>query len=148
VFFRTSSLVRPASSAKTEEIEVIWRDEEALSRARHLLEDLARPFAPSSRFVQLMRPGETIIVNNRRVVHGRTPYVDPRSGTGRVLSRKWFAPTWQDAVHRHAPSMEVDARFARLFPERFSNDRLCGDWHYDSEQDENILVASRTQANP
>jgi hypothetical protein len=148
VFFRTSSLVRPASSKKTEEIAVTWRDLEALSRAQRLLEDLARPFAPSSRFVQLMRPGETIIINNRHVVHGRTPYVDPGSGTGRVLSRKWFAPTQQDAVHRHAPSVEVDARFARLFPDAFSTDRLRGDWHYDPEHDENILVASRNEVSP
>ena len=75
------------------EIAVTWRRLEALSRAQRLLEMLTRPLAPASRFVQLTRPGETIIVNNRHVVHGRTPYIDPVTGPGRVLARKWFVPS-------------------------------------------------------
>jgi Taurine catabolism dioxygenase TauD, TfdA family len=143
VFFRANSQINSATSKETGEIEVTWRRLEALSRAQRLLELLTKPLAPGSRFVQLMRPGETIIVNNRHVVHGRTPYLDPVTGPGRVLARKWFVPSERDAVHCHAPAVEIDPRFARFFPKQFSADRTRGDWHYDADLDDNVLVAPR-----
>jgi hypothetical protein len=131
VFFRVS----------TGEYRMSWREDDALDRAREFLTEAAGPFGPSSRFVHLATPGETVIVDNRHVVHGRTPFVDHPHGDGRVLARKWFVPTEADSGYRHVPAIHVDRRWASLFPEHFSSDQLTGEWHYDSEADVNRRVA-------
>lgn len=131
VFFRVS----------TGEYQISWRKDQSLDRARAVLERLCAPFGPDSRFVHLMRPGDTVIIRNQQVAHGRTPFIDPPSGLGRVLARKWFVPTKDDASYRHVPGMIIDARWAMLFPERFTGQAIEGDWHYDAGIDMNVRIA-------
>ncbi len=131
VFFRVT----------TGEYRIEWRRHDALRRARLLLERLAQPFAPHSRFVHLVRPGETVVIDNRHVVHGRTPFIDPPNERGRVLARKWFVANEGDAIYRHVPAVCVDERWAQFFPQQFAPDRLVGDWHYDETTDENVRVS-------
>jgi Taurine catabolism dioxygenase TauD, TfdA family len=129
VFFRIAS----------GEYVIEWRDHPALARARDILERVCAPFAPGSRFVQLMRPGDTVVINNRHVVHGRTAFIDPPDG-GRVLARKWFVERAEDAVYRHVPGMAVHPRWAELFPQRFCGEAIEGEWHYDATAARNIKI--------
>jgi hypothetical protein len=122
----------------TGEYQIQWKHHDGLNRARSLLERLARPFAPRSEFVHLVRPGETVVIDNQHVIHGRTPFVNPIEGPGRVLARKWFVPNESDSEYRHVPVVDVDRRWSRYFPEQFSANRLTGEWHYDQELDENV----------
>ena len=132
----------------TGEYRISWRPLEALDRARSILERLTRPFAPQSRFAHLMRPGETVIADNRHVVHGRTPFWDPLEGPGRVLARKWLVSEAADAAYRHVPAIYVDARWAQLLPDIFAEDRLTGDWHYDAQSGENVRSGDLTVGQP
>ena len=75
------------------EYVITWRSHPALLRAKEILERLCAPFATDSRFVHLMRPGELVLIDNRHVAHGRTRFIDPDDGSGRILARKWFVPT-------------------------------------------------------
>jgi Taurine catabolism dioxygenase TauD, TfdA family len=124
----------------TGEYQIEWRDLDSLHRAQLLLERLSSPFAPGSQFVHLMQPGETIVIDNRHVVHGRTPFVDRPGGPGRVLARKWFVADRHDTNYRHVPSVYVDARWSGLYPEQFSEERLTGDWHFDQRSGENAKL--------
>jgi len=124
----------------TGEYRIEWRNFEPLNRARAVLERLAQPFGPHSRFVHLMRPGETIILDNMHVIHGRTPFVDPHDTIGRVLARKWFVRDQSDTAYKHVPSVHVHERWARLFPEQFASEQLSGEWHYDASLDLNVPV--------
>src|SRR5262249_19689022 len=56
----------------TGEYRIEWREEAALGRAKAVLERLCSPFGPDSRFVHLVRAGETVVIANQRVAHGRT----------------------------------------------------------------------------
>lgn len=130
VFFRVT----------TGEYHIEWRQEAAVGRARAVLERICSPFGPDSRFVHLMHVGETIVIANQRVVHGRTPFVDPQYGTGRVLARKWFVAAKEDAVYRHVPGIVVDQRWADLFPDRFTGEAVEGEWHYEADQGVNKRI--------
>jgi len=130
VFFRVS----------TGEYQMTWRRDPPLDRARAVLEALCAPFGPGSRFVHLMRPGDTVLICNQQVAHGRTSFIDPPSGTGRVLARKWLVPTQDDAFYRHVPGMIIDERWASLFPNRFTGDAVTGDWRYDSVLGTNVRI--------
>jgi hypothetical protein len=135
-FFRVSS----------GEYRITWRaDIPSLARARELLLKLAQPFAPSSTFVHLMHPGEGVIIRNTQVVHSRTPFEDDVYGTKRVLARKWFVPTPSDQQYKHVPGMNVHPRYAKLFPELFAPELLQGEWHYDPQTDDNVLVTTADQ---
>jgi len=130
VFFRVT----------TGEYLITWRDQPALQRARALHDRVCAPFGPDSRFVHFMRPGESVVIDNRQVAHGRTDFLDPPGRTGRVLARKWFVPTPADAVYRHVPGIEVQREWAAIFPERFSGDAIMGEWHYDPQREENVRI--------
>lgn len=130
VFFRIAS----------GEYRISWREHPALDRARRVLEEAAAPFGPGSRFVHFMRPGDTVLVDNAHVVHGRTPFLDPPDG-GRVLARKWYVPRAGDAVYRHVPGMALHEEWAGLFPDRFRGQAVEGEWHYAQEQDRNVRIA-------
>lgn len=123
------------------EYRIIWREGDWVDRARRFLTAHTQPFAPSSQFVHLVRQGETVLIDNRRMIHGRTPFTNPKNSVGRVLARKWFVPTETDAVYRHVPAVEVDHRYAAIFPEIFADSRLNGDWHYDATLDANIKLS-------
>jgi len=123
------------------EYRIEWRsDVEALRRARALLVRLAQPFAPSSTFAHLMGRGEGVILRNTQIVHSRTPFVDGVYGTSRVLARKWFVPTPNDAHYKHVPGMNVYPSYARLFPEYFAPELLEGEWHFDPAAGGNVRV--------
>jgi hypothetical protein len=124
----------------TGEYEISWRNDPAVGRARAILDRLCAPLGPDSRFVHLMRLGDTVIIVNQLVAHGRTPFIDPPDGSGRVLARKWFVPTEDDAVYRHVPGMVVDERWAALFPTRFTGDAIEGEWHFDGSRGENVRI--------
>jgi hypothetical protein len=124
----------------TGEYQISWRNDPAVGRARAVLDRLCAPFGPDSRFVHLMRPGDTVVIGNQRVAHGRTPFVDPPNGMGRVLARKWFVPTEDDAVYRHVPGMVVDARWASAFPSRFTGEAVEGEWHFDASRGVNVQI--------
>lgn len=130
VFFRIAS----------GEYVIEWRDHPALARARAVLERACAPFAPGTQFAHLMRPGDTIIIHNAHVVHGRTAFVDPREG-GRVLARKWYVSSPQDAVYRHVPGIAVHERWGRLFPDQFCGKAIEGEWHYDATLGRNLKAA-------
>lgn len=129
VFFRISS----------GEYRMTWRDLPALNRAQEFLRAVCAPFGPGSKFVHLMRPGETVVVDNSQVVHGRTSFTDPPDG-GRVLARKWFVQTSDDSDYRHVPGIAIDDRWAHLFPEHFSGDAITGEWHFDERIGMNVRV--------
>jgi len=131
IFFRVSS----------GEYLISWRNHPALDRARQLLDRLSEPFAPGSRFVHFMRPGDTAIIDNRHVIHGRTEFVDPPAGQGRVLARKWFVPTAADAIYRHVPGIEIHAQWGSVFPHLFSGPAIEGEWHYDAELGSNVRTS-------
>lgn len=131
VFFRVT----------TGEYRIVWRDHPALARARKFLERMATPFAPQSTFVHFMHPGETAIVANRQVVHGRTEFIEPLTGIGRTLARKWFVERPEHAAYRHVPGMAVHHDWASLFPERFIGEAVQGEWHYDAAQEKNLKIA-------
>ena len=120
------------------EYVITWRNHPALLRAKAILERLCAPFAADSRFVHLMRPGELVLIDNRHVAHGRTRFIDPDDGSGRILARKWFVPTLSDAVYRHVPGIAVHPKYACLFPEQFSGAALTGEWHFDAGVSNNI----------
>lgn len=124
----------------TGEYHIEWRDDPAVSRARTVLERLCVPFGPDSRFVHMARIGETVVIANQQVAHGRTPFVDPPDSVGRVLARKWFVLTEGDAVYRHVPGMIIDERWATLFPERFTGAAVEGEWHFDADRGLNVRV--------
>lgn len=129
VFFRVT----------TGEYQITWRAHPDVQRAAALLNRLTEPFGPSSTFVHLMRSGDAVIIHNRQVVHGRTPFIDPSDGLGRVLARKWFVPTQEDAVYRHVPGMEVAEPWASMF-DRFQGTALVGEWHYNQSTQRNEQV--------
>jgi hypothetical protein len=129
VFFRIAS----------GEYQISWKEGDSdLARAREHLLRLGTPFAPDSCFVHMMRRGEGVLMRNRQVVHSRTPFADDVDGSQRVLARKWFVSKRNEARYKHVPGMNVAARYACLFPEYFREELLDGDWHYDSELDENL----------
>lgn len=125
----------------TGEYRIEWRPDPALERARGILERICAPFGPDSRFVHLTGIGDTVVIANQQVVHGRTAFIDPPGHTGRVLARKWFVAREEDATYRHVPGMAVDARWAMLFPERFTGEPIEGEWHFDAAQGRNVRVA-------
>ena len=135
VFFRITS----------GEYRITWRDHPALARARAVLERAAAPFGPGTRFVHLVRPGETVLVDNARVVHGRTAFVDP-SGAGRVLARKWFVARPEDSAYRHVPGIAVHPAWAGLVPDRFTGEALEGEWHFDPVLDRNVRTTGERAA--
>ena len=120
------------------EYVITWRSHPALLRAQKILERLCVPFGADSRFVHLVRPGELVLIDNRHVAHGRTRFIDPDDGSGRILARKWFVPTLSDAIYRHVPGMAVYPKYARLFPEQFSGATLTGEWNFDAGVSNNI----------
>jgi hypothetical protein len=129
VFFRIAS----------GEYRIAWKaGDPDLARAREHLIRLGTPFAPDSSFVHLMRQGEGVLMRNRQVVHSRTPFTDGVDGSRRVLARKWFVSEGGEARYKHVPGMNLAARYARLFPEYFRDELLEGDWHFDSELNENV----------
>jgi hypothetical protein len=127
VFFRISS----------GEYEIGWRAYGPLARARDVLHRFCGPFGPDTRFVHFMRSGDSVIIDNRQVVHGRTSFIDPPE-QGRVLARKWFVPRAEDATYRHVPGIEVNEDYARLFPLQFTGPAIEGEWHFDSSQGRNV----------
>lgn len=133
VFFRIAS----------GEYQIDWRNHPALTRARALLERVCRPFGPGSGFIHFMRPGDTVIVDNSQVVHGRTAFIDPPidpPNGGRVLARKWFVRSAEDAAYRHVPGIAVHETWARLFSDRFCGEAVQGEWHYDLERQCNVQI--------
>lgn len=126
---------------KSGEYGISWRRGlPALDRGRRFCEDLARPFSCGSTFVHLMRRGDGVLVRNQHVVHGRTSFIDPPSGPGRTLARKWFVEREGDTSYRHVPGMAIQEDYAKLFPRRFGEGRVAGEWHYDAELDDNVRV--------
>jgi hypothetical protein len=72
------------------EYHVKWREDlPALMRARNYLRRCTLPFGAASLFVHLTRRGEGVFVQNERVVHGRTRFINDGS-INRVLTRMWF----------------------------------------------------------
>jgi hypothetical protein len=124
----------------TGEYRIEWRDDADLNRARTVLERLCAPFGPDSRFIHMTQIGETVVIANQQVAHGRTPFVEHPDGVGRVLARKWFVAKKEDATYRHVPGMVIDPRWANLFPDRFTGDATVGEWHFDHGRGENIRI--------
>jgi hypothetical protein len=124
----------------TGEYQISWRTgHEALDRAAKFLNSYAEPFAYGSSFIHLDRKGAGCISRNHWVVHGRTPFIDGKeAGQRRVLARKWFMCAAEHAQYKHVPGMHIHPDFASIFPERFGQDFLFGDWHYDPEKNENV----------
>lgn len=130
VFFRISS----------GDYRITWRKHPALERAQRILHRACAPFSADSRFVHFMQPGETVVIDNRHIVHGRTPFIDGPSYTGRVISRKWFVSSREDAVYRHVPGIEVDPRYAHIFPEMFTGNAVRGEWQFQVSKGRNVRV--------
>jgi hypothetical protein len=130
VFFRISS----------GDYKITWRRHPALERARRILHRACLPFSAGSRFVHFMQPGETVIIDNRHVVHGRTPFIDGPNEMRRVISRKWFVSSREDAVYRHVPGIEVDSRYAHIFPEMFTGNAIRGEWQFQVSEGRNVRI--------
>lgn len=125
----------------TGEYSVIWRsDQPALQRAQAFLERCTEPFGPGSLFVDLQKPGQGVIVNNRHMVHGRTAFVDTGDWK-RVLARKWYVPTSSDADYRHVPGMNVSKKYAQFAPDISRNEYRTGEWTYDEQTCKNTRVS-------
>lgn len=124
----------------TGEYTITWREDGDLDRARRYLSRLSQPFGPAGSFAQLWRPGDTLVIKNQLVPHGRTAFRDPPTGRGRVLARKWFVRQPEEAYYRHVPGMVLDARWAVLYPEKFGDDVTSGDWNWDAKRDANVVA--------
>jgi len=122
----------------TGEYVVSWNSDPDLERAQSILREFVRPFAPGSSFVHAMRPGETMVMDNQRVPHARTPFVDPPAGRGRTLARKWFVREQAQTAYRHVPGMVVDPRWAGLYPAQFGDEAINGDWNYADAVGDNV----------
>lgn len=132
VFFRLSS----------GEYQVNFRPNEALSRALAQLSPACTPFARGSSFIHLTRRGYGCIVGNTTIIHGRTPFIDlAERGLRRVLARKWFMTSVEQTEYRHVPGMRVFRKYAEIYPHLFGEDRLQGEWHWNSEKHENVRIA-------
>jgi hypothetical protein len=130
VFFRVSS----------GGYQITWREHPALERARRILHRACMPFSADSRFVNLMQPGETVIIDNRHIVHGRTPFIEGPNGTRRIISRKWFVSNEEDVAYRHVPGIEVDPRYAHIFPGMFTGNAIRGEWKFQASVNRNVRV--------
>jgi TfdA family taurine catabolism dioxygenase TauD len=133
---RPAMFLRVASG----EYDVAWRPTPELARARAFLEVASVPFAVGSSFAHFFRPGHGCIIRNQHVVHGRTAFVDGAPPSRRVLSRKWFMSTPQDAIYKHVPALRLRADLASLYPERFGAAMLEGEWLLDSGTMKNVRV--------
>jgi hypothetical protein len=91
--------------------------------------------------VHFVRSGEGVLVQNEHVVHGRTPFVENEKSQ-RVLARKWFVRSPQDAKYKHVPGMNVAQPYAALYPDQFAPTLQEGDWHFDGSTGENVEVTS------
>jgi hypothetical protein len=122
------------------EYQMTWRSGCApLERAAEFLIRHSQPFASGSTFVHFDRRGSGCFVRNGWVIHGRTAFTDGRDpGSRRVLARKWFMNSAEEARYKHVPGMHVLGRFAGLFPERFGPDKLVGEWNYDPDTGNNV----------
>jgi hypothetical protein len=124
------------------EYQVNFRPIEPLSRAVAQLSPASRPFAPGSSFIHLTRRGYGCIVRNTTIIHGRTPFIDMEErGLRRVLARKWFMTSRDQAEYRHVPGMRVFRKYAGIYPQLFGEDRLQGEWHWNPEKHENVRIA-------
>jgi hypothetical protein len=133
---KPQSFLRVASG----EYHIEWRrDWPALQRARSILHRLAEPFGPSQTFVHLMRPGEGVLIHNAHALHGRTAYIDSPNA-GRVLARKWFVRSAEEAEYKHVPGMNVAEEYASLYPEFFRPELRRGEWNYDKRLDDNVRL--------
>lgn len=131
VFFRLNS----------GEYSMTWRQHPDVLRAANILTKACQTFSPGSFFAHLVRPGETVVINNQHVVHARTPFVDSTETRGRVLARKWYVEELADAEYRHVPGMVIDERYAALFPNQFLGENLVGEWHFDATTRQNVRIA-------
>lgn len=122
------------------EYRMSFRDQcPALARATTFLTEHAAPFAPGSHFVGLMEKGQGCIVRNWACIHGRTPFIDDMSaGRRRVLARKWFMAEESQAKYKHVPGMHIKRLYADIFPSKFGEDRLEGDWNWRPELSDNV----------
>ncbi|MCB9958690.1 MAG: TauD/TfdA family dioxygenase [Rhodospirillaceae bacterium] len=125
---------------RTGEYQISWRtDVPALVRGIKFLNEMAKPFAPGSTFVHLMRKGQGSIARNGFAVHGRTAFLNGKElGQRRVLARKWFMTAERHTVYKHVPGMHIKRTYAAIYPELFGEARLYGEWNYDSKLGCNI----------
>jgi hypothetical protein len=119
--------------------EMFWAQDEALERARRFLEPLLKPFAPGTGFVQFSLPGQGCFINNRVVLHGRTKFIDGPNHR-RVLSRKWFADSAEDAEIKRVPGLKLWEDYASLRPDLFGEDQLQGAWVYEDTLGRNVKL--------
>lgn len=126
----------------TGEYRMSWRQDcPALDRAQRILHDHAVPFSGGSSFVSLNRKGAACISRNGWVIHGRTPFIDgPEQSSRRVLARKWFMTAKRHTKYKHVPGMHIHKKYARLYPEYFSTDRLNGEWNWNLEKQVNERI--------
>jgi Taurine catabolism dioxygenase TauD, TfdA family len=119
--------------------EMIWLDEEAVARARQFLQTYLKPFALASSFAELSVPGQGCFIRNTVVLHGRTKFLDALPHR-RVLARKWFASTDEDAQMKQVPGLKIRDEYAALRPDLFGKEVLRGEWTYDRTSDRNVAI--------
>jgi hypothetical protein len=119
--------------------EMLWLEKEALTRARVFLTPYLKPFATGTGFVQFAIPGQGCFVHNRIVLHGRTRFTDG-PGQKRVLARKWFADTAENAELKRVPGLNILEKYAALRPDLFGEEMLQGVWSYDDALGYNLRV--------
>ncbi len=120
-----------------------WRENcPPLDRAHTFLQEHTEAFCYGSFFVSLRAKGHGCLVNNRRMSHGRTGFIDGQSPSQtRCLSRKWFMTSKHHSKFKHVPGTNVHPKYARLFPEYFGPEQMEGRWLYNQKEDRNVRVA-------
>jgi len=112
------------------EYEMFWLQKEALTRARDFIKTYLKPFALGTGFVQFALSGQGCFIHNRTILHGRTRFMDSPHQK-RVLARKWFADTAENAKIKHVPGLKILEDYAALRPDLFGEEVLKGVWGYD-----------------
>ncbi len=88
-----------------------------------------------------MKKNMGTIINNRYMLHSREIFIDsaiPKNK--RLLSTAWFT---RDLLHKEymlAPGISIKNEYASLFPEYFGDDKLVGNWRYNSLSKKNELI--------
>jgi hypothetical protein len=119
--------------------DMFWYKNEALLRARRFLSTYLKPFSFGTGFVQFSAQGQGCFIHNRIVLHGRTRFMDGPCQR-RVLARKWFADTAENATVKRVPGLKILNDYASLRPDLFGEEVLQGIWRYNNGEGCNVRL--------